>query len=194
MPSPQLLNAGDLKQWFYCPRVVFYHRFAPAAGVATAKMKIALEAQTHIEPLEARRTLKPYGFDQAERIFNPWLSSDAVGLQGRPDLILEESGRIAVVDFKLTGGDVTENLAAQLTAYSMIAEDVYGKPAPVGFIYRIPDSAVLPVEITASRRSLIRGAIAAILAMMESEAVPEPTAVRKRCEDCEYANFCGDIW
>lgn len=194
MPPSVLLNAGDLKQWFYCPRVVFYHRFTPAAGVPTAKMKIALGAQAQIELLEARRTLKPYGLDEAERIFNPWLSSDAVGLQGRPDLILEAPNRIAVVDFKLTGGDVTENLAAQVTAYSMIAEDVYKKPAPVGFIYRIPDSAVLPVEITPERRASIQGAVAAILAMMEAEALPEPTSFRKRCEDCEYANFCADIW
>ena len=194
MPPPVLLNVGDLKQWFYCPRVVFYHRFTPSAGVPTAKMKIALKAQSQIEPLEARRSLKPYGLDDAERIFNPWLSSDAVGLQGRPDLILEAPNRIAVVDFKLTGGDVTENLAAQLTAYSLIAEHVYQKPAPVGFIYRIPDSAVLPVDITPQRRASIHAASAAILAMMEAESLPEPTPFRKRCEDCEYANFCADIW
>jgi len=157
-------------------------------------MQIALKAQAQMEPLEARRTLKPYGLEDALRIFNPWLSSDAVGLQGRPDLILEAPNRVAVVDFKLTSGEVTENLAAQLTAYSMIAEDVYQKPATVGFIYRIPDSAVLPVELTPTRRESIRQASAEILAMMESESLPEPTPFRKRCEDCEYANFCADIW
>ena len=194
MPAPILLNVGDLKQWFYCPRVVFYHRFTPSAGVPTAKMKLALDAQAQIEALEARRSLKPYGLDEAQRIFNPWLSSDAVGLQGRPDLILEASNSIAVVDFKLTSGEVTDNLAAQLTAYSMIAEDIYKKPAPLGFIYRIPDSAVLPVEITPARRTSIQAASTAIFAMLEAEALPEPTPFRKRCEDCEYANFCGDIW
>jgi len=194
VPQPLLLNVGDLKQWFYCPRVVFYHRFTPSAAVPTAKMQIALKAQAQMEPLEARRTLKPYGLEDALRIFDPWLSSDAVGLQGRPDLILEAPNRVAVVDFKLTSGEVTENLAAQLTAYSMIAEDVYQKPATVGFIYRIPDSAVLPVELTPTRRESIRQASAEILAMMESESLPEPTPFRKRCEDCEYANFCADIW
>ena len=24
--------------------------------------------------------------------------------------------------------------------------------------------------------------------------LPEPTDVRKRCEECEYANYCGDVW
>ena len=24
--------------------------------------------------------------------------------------------------------------------------------------------------------------------------LPEPTEQRKRCEECEYANYCGDVW
>jgi len=193
-PDPIILNVGDLKQWVYCPRVVFYHRFAPNAGVPTAKMQMALKAQQQLEPLEARRTLKPYGLDPAQRIFNPWLASDPLGLQGRPDLLLDAMDRIAIVDFKLTSGDAAPNLQMQLAAYSLIAEQVYQKPAPVGFIYRIPDSAVLPVPITPELRQAVLDSAAAIRAMISSESLPEPTDLRKRCDDCEFANFCADIW
>jgi CRISPR-associated exonuclease Cas4 len=194
MIDPILLNVGDLKQWVYCPRVVFYHRFAPNAGVPTAKMQIALKAQEQVEPLESRRSLKPYGLDAATRIFGPWLSSPDLGIQGKPDLILESSDRIAVVDFKLTAGEATPNLQIQLAAYSLIAEQVYQKPASVGFIYRIPDSAVLPVPISLELRQSVLDTASAIRAMISSESLPDPTDFRKRCEDCEFANFCADIW
>ncbi len=194
MPDPIILNVGDLKQWAYCPRVVFYHRFAPTAGVPTAKMQLALQAQEQLEPLEARRTLKTYGLDTAQRIFSPWLSSDQLNLQGKPDILLDAADRIAIVDFKLTAGDAAPNLQMQLAAYSLIAEHVYQKPAPVGFIYRIPDSAVLPVPITPELRQSVVDAAEAIRTMIASESLPAPTDLRKRCEDCEFANFCADIW
>lgn len=194
MSDPIILNVGDLKQWIYCPRVVFYHRFAPAAGMPTSKMQLALKAQERVEPLEARRTLKPYGLDPAQRIFNPWLSSDSLALQGRPDLVLDALDRIAIVDFKLTSGDAAPNLQMQLAAYSLIAESVYSKPAPVGFIYRIPDSAVIPVEISPQLRQSVLSAASDIRSMISSETLPPSTDHRKRCDDCEFANFCADIW
>ena len=30
--------------------------------------------------------------------------------------------------------------------------------------------------------------------MISDGCLPEPTDVRKRCEECEYANYCGDVW
>ena len=194
MADSGLVNIGDLKQWAYCPRIVYYHRFYAGAGVATAKMKIGLEAQADIENLEARRTLKHYGLESAERLFSPWLSDTTLGLQGRPDLILQGSDRVAVVDFKLTGDGVGENHRFQLAGYSLLAELTYGVPAPTGFIYRLSDGAVIPVEIDEELRKHVEGAATAIRAMLESEEMPGPTDARKRCEDCEYANYCADIW
>jgi CRISPR-associated exonuclease Cas4 len=194
MAGENLVNIGDLRQWAYCPRVVFYHRFYAGAGAATAKMKIGLEAQGDIEGLEARRTLKKYGMEAAERVFNPWLADVSLGLQGRPDLVLHGAERVSIVDFKLTGDDVGENHRLQLGGYSLLAEAAYGLPAEMAFIYRLSDDAVLPVEIDSDLRRRVSDAASAIRLMAESEELPQATEVRKKCEDCEYANYCADVW
>ena len=54
---------------------------------------------------------------------------------------------MAVVDFKLTSGEVGANHRMQLAGYSILAEEAFGLPAPVAFIYRIPDNGVFPVEV-----------------------------------------------
>ena len=59
----------DLKQWAYCPRVVYYHRVLPGAGQSTWKMREALNAQDLIERLEMRRGLREYGWEGAHRRF-----------------------------------------------------------------------------------------------------------------------------
>src|SRR4051812_40721626 len=96
----------DLKQWAYCERIVYYHRVMPAVGKATFKMGEALAAQDLVESLEMRRGLQPYGFEGARRHFNVWLSDSGLGLSGKTDLVLEAADRVAVVDFKLTSGEV----------------------------------------------------------------------------------------
>ena len=40
-----LIPVTDLKQWAYCPRVVYYHRVMPAPPRPTYKMKEGLAAQ-----------------------------------------------------------------------------------------------------------------------------------------------------
>ena len=98
-----------------------------------------------------------------------------------------------MVDFKLTSGEVGENHRAQLTAYSMMAETRWGVRSDVAFLYRIPDCQVFSVEITEGMREGVRQAVAGILGMTETQRFPGATAVRGRCVDCEYANYCGDV-
>lgn len=189
-----LIPVTELKQWAYCERIVYYHRVMPGIGQPTFKMKEALAAQDLIESLEMRRGLQAYGFEGARRHFGVWLSDMELGISAKTDLILEAPDRLAVVDFKLTGGEVGENHRMQLTGYSMLAEAVYGMPSAVAFLYRIPDSRVFPVEITQHLREAVATAIGQIREMARQQLCPPATIVRQRCVECEYANYCADIW
>jgi CRISPR-associated exonuclease Cas4 len=194
MSAAGMIPVTDLKQWAYCQRIVYYHRVMPAVGKTSFKMREAVRAQDLIESLETRRTIGRYGLEGAERHFNVWLSDEAIGLNGKADLILESPAEVAVVDFKLTSGEVGENHRMQLAAYGLLAERMYRKALRLAFLYRIPDSEVIPVEITQEMKDLVVSSLADIRSMAGREAFPEATRVRGRCVECEYANYCGDIW
>jgi CRISPR-associated exonuclease Cas4 len=189
-----LIPVTDLKQWTYCERIVYYHRVLPAIGKPTFKMREALAAQDLIEGLEMRRKLNTYGLEGARRRFGVRLKDEPLGLSGRADLVLEARDQVAVVDFKLTSGEVGDNHRAQLAGYSLLAEAACGLPAQVAFLYRIPDNRVFPVEITTGLRERVLASIAAMRVMAEAQVCPAATAVRARCRECEFANYCGDIW
>ena len=184
----------DLKQWAYCPRVVYYHRVLPGAGKATWKMREAVSAQEMIERLELRRGLREYGWEGATRRFGLWLASDSLGLNGKLDLLLERGGEGAVVDFKLTSGEMGENHRMQLSGYATLVEECYGVRVDTAFLYRIPDDRIFAFAVTAAWKHRVAEAISEIQRLENSAWCPEPTALRARCVECEYANFCGDIW
>lgn len=189
-----LLPVTELRQWEYCPRVVYYHLTMPGAGRSTYKMQEGLRAQELIESLEMRRTLREYGLSEAERQFGVWLSDAATGLSGKLDLLLRGEKKAAVVDFKLTSGESGENHRMQLAGYAVLVERVLGLPVQTAFLFRIPDSKVVAVPVTNEMRDRVAQRVATIRKMRESEEFPEPTPVRARCVECEYANYCGDVW
>lgn len=189
-----LIPVTDLKQWAYCPRVVYYHRVMAGVGRPTYKMKEGLEAQELIERLELRRTLKEYGLEGAQRRFGVWLQNTELGLSGKIDLLLEGADEIAVVDFKLTSGEPGQNHRLQLAGYSVLAEAATGVPAARSFLYRIPDGRVFTVPVNEESRAAVRTAVSGIREMADGQTCPEATEVRGRCVECEYANYCADVW
>lgn len=189
-----MLRATDLKQWAYCPRIVYYQHRMAGIGKQTYKMGEGKAAQEMIEHFEMRRTLRQYGLEGAVRRFEVWLENRQVGLAGKLDLLLEMADQAAVVEFKLTSGDIGQNHRLQLGGYSLLVEAEIGKPVNGGFVYRIPDGRVFPVPFDARLRGEVRQAIEDVRQVIDSGWLPEPTEVRKRCEECEYANYCGDVW
>jgi CRISPR-associated exonuclease Cas4 len=189
-----LIPVTDLKQWAYCPGVVYYHYVMPAPPKPTYKMKEGLAAQEMIESLEMRRNLREYGLDAARRRFGLWLEDHELGLSGKIDLLLEATEEIAVVDFKLTSGEPGQNHRVQLAAYSMLGESACGRPARRAFLYRIPDNRIFAELVTDDLRLAVKSAVVNIRKMGQSQLCPEPTDVRARCVECEFANYCADFW
>lgn len=191
------IRMTDLKNWVYCRRVVYYHRVMPDAAPMTSKMRSGIKAQELVEKLELRRTLERYGFDGARRIYGTWLASEELGLSGRVDLalIVEETGEAAVVDYKLTSGEPGDNHRMQLHGYAMLLEAANpGVQVSQAFLYRIPDDRVFAIPIEEVWRARVRSAVVGIGEMVAEQVLPDATDVRGRCVDCEFANYCGDVW
>lgn len=189
-----LIPVTDLKQWAYCPRVVYYHRVTPAPPHPTYKMREGLAAQELIESLETRRKLREYGLDGAQRRFGLWLDNKELGLAGKIDLLLVAKDEIAVVDFKLTSEEPRQNHRLQLAGYSLLAEAAMELPAHRGFLYRIPDNRIFAEPVTEELRHAVTAAVADIRKTGDAQLCPEPTDVRGRCVECEFANYCADVW
>lgn len=188
------LRVSDIKQYAYCQRIVYYQYIVMVDRVPTYKMVYGKEAQVSLEGLERRRKLRAYGLDTGERIFNLWLSSSSLGLSGKLDLLIRTGQGFYPVDFKYTEGRPRRNHFLQLAAYALLVEERYRVTVERGFLYLIPSKDVVEVEITDARKQEVVEAIQRIREMVRREALPPPTPVRARCTDCEYQNYCADIW
>jgi CRISPR/Cas system-associated exonuclease Cas4 (RecB family) len=82
----------------------------------------------------------------------------------------------------------------QLAGYSLLVAEHYSKPVPAGFIFIITDDLTFRIAMTESLLAEARTVLARMHDMVVHESFPDPTPVRARCTDCEYRNFCADVF
>ena len=195
-PPPELfpLRVNDLKQFEYCPRIVFYNTVMPVARKSTVKMERGKEVEIKLDALEARRTLRRYRLSEGERRFHVWLNSPSLGLSGKLDLLIVTREACYPVDFKYTRGRPRRNHVMQLAGYAVLVEDVMKMPAPLAFVYLTPSDQLIRINVTDRLKALIHEQLGSIRQMTREGILPEPTPVRARCEECEFRNYCGDIF
>lgn len=192
-----LLRVTDLKQYAYCPRIVFFEHCLPGVRPTTFKMQHGIEAQDRVEELEKRRSLRDYGLADGERHFNVSLVSPRLGCVAQIDLVVEygrgTERRFLPVDFKMSRREPGRHFKLQLACYGMLLEENWQAPAPEGVIYLIPVKRSVRVVLDKRLRLDAEKMLVAMRGMIEREAMPPPTAQRSRCVDCEFRRFCNDV-
>ena len=189
-----LLSVNDLKQFLYCPRIVYYHWVMPVHPPATFLMQRGHRQEERFELLEPRRVLSRYGFEEATRHFGLEITDESLGLIGKVDMILEEPERIGVVEFKATASRLADNWKLQLCAYSLLAEQRFQRPCPVGFVMLNDKKELVEVVLDEPLRKHTLFVLQQARALVTTQQFPDPTPVRARCVQCEYRNFCGDVF
>lgn len=192
-----MLEVTDLKQYAYCPRVVFYRYCLPTLRPVTVKMEAGVAAHRQEIEREQRRTVAIYGLEQAERRYGVRLASNALGLSGRLDLVLvcggERQGEAVPVDYK-NARQVRSNWRPQLAAYGLLLEDAWGLPVRRGFVYLIPLRRAVEVRLGEREKEQARRLVCEVHQMIRCERMPPPTPQRGRCADCEFRRFCNDVY
>jgi CRISPR-associated exonuclease Cas4 len=192
--QPVTLRVNDLKQYEYCPRIVFYNTVMPVERKATVKMQRGKDEEFRLDALEKRRTLKRYDLASGERRFHVWLESKRLGLSGKLDLLIISAQGYFPVDFKYSKGRPHRNHMFQLAGYALLVEEAFETVVSTGFIYLSPIQEVIAINLSDVLKREALNRLAAMRTMIKEQLLPRATEVRSRCEDCEFRNYCGDVF
>jgi len=203
------LTVTDIKQYFFCPRVIYFTYCMTLIRPTTTKMEFGKQSHKREEGLQKRRSLVKYQLIKGERRFNLRLRSERLGLVGALDMAIFTRREAIPVEFKMSARGLSLNHKYQLAAYAMLLEDelfARGKPRVIcrgplkprryvrrGFIHYIPNRRVYEIEITPNMREHIKRVLGEIRQMIATESMPEANRRKNRCRDCEFARFCADI-
>lgn len=187
------LNVTDIKQYIYCPRIIYFTYCQPVQKKNTFKIEFGSEMHDIVDVLEKRRTLKRYNLEDGEKIFKHKLYSERLGLSGKLDMLVKTKTQLVPIEMKYTMNKPGINHKYQLAAYMLLLEDIYKCGVRGGIIHTIPDKRSYYYKNTISIRNKVIEIINSIRELISNESFPEKPNGWKKCKDCEYKNYCGDV-
>ena len=188
-----MILVSDLRQYAYCPRIVYYHYCLPAIRPTTYNMEAGTLAHRDEAQRERRRSLRVYHLKDGERYFDLPLESQELGLRGKVDMAVKRAEEIIPIEYKNSPGRSGKHILLQLAAYGLLLEQQFQLPARRGFIYYIPARRSREVLLGDELREEVLGVVAEIRAMVKAERMPPPPRRRGKCAICEFRRFCNDV-
>ncbi len=194
-----LLEVTDLKQYTYCPRIVFYRYCLPTIRPLTFLMEEGIRLHQVEEEREERRSLQRYQVEEGERFPQLSIQSHELGLSGCIDLVIATPSRTAanaeaiVVEYKYSEQRAGSHFKLQLAAYALLVEEAWQLPVRHGFIYSLPLKRAERIPITPALRKKTRQSLDNIRATIEHQIMPDPPTTQARCVSCEFRRFCNDV-
>lgn len=188
----EMVTISLLKQYVYCPRVVYYETCTPGVRPHTYKMLAGNEAHDRERERAARRTLTAYQIPTGERHFDVRLLSPKLNLSGLIDEVVLTPDEAIVVDYKLAGW-TGENHIIQLGAYSLMVEEAFAFPVYRGFIYLLNPRRFESVPIDEALRNSVLETLKSIDRIRLYEYMPPPVDQPNKCTSCEFRRFCNDV-
>ncbi|NWJ95518.1 MAG: CRISPR-associated protein Cas4 [Chloroflexi bacterium] len=196
-PAKWLLEVTDLKQYRYCPRVVFYRYCLPKIRPVTYKMLEGIRGHEEEAGREARRSLQLYGLPEGERLPSVYLSDPELGLHGRLDLLIArpnqtEAQELIPVEYKWSTRTPGPHFRLQLAAYACLLES-WHIPISRGFIYEPLLHKVIEIPLTAALRRQTKTTVQRIRELIATTILPAPPSNIAPCVNCEFRRFCNDV-
>jgi CRISPR-associated exonuclease Cas4 len=190
--NPFLFTITDLKQYIFCPRILYYHTCLPDVRPVTYKMEAGIQVHEMEHKRSVRRSMKITEIERGDRMFDVALQSQTLGLSGQIDEIIHIGDRYIPVDYKLAR-KAGYHFKVQVAAYAMLVESTFQTRVEQAILYLTLSKLSVDVRITDGLRREVYKAIETMRDIAAREAIPPPTEYRQRCIDCEFRRFCNDV-
>ncbi|MCS7127595.1 MAG: CRISPR-associated protein Cas4 [Thaumarchaeota archaeon] len=182
-----LIPVSLIRQFYYCPRIVYFSQVLGLREMTTELMKAGKEEHAKEEDRDSRRKRVQLGGERYHRLH---LRSERLGLEGVVDMVIENKG-LVVVERKYAERPrrPLKGHYYQVVAYAMLVESECGRPVRKGRIVYLKSRASIEFEITDEMRRHVLWAVKRIKEIVEEEVIP-PYSPRPGCRTCGYRSVC----
>jgi len=190
--SEELINVTELKQYVYCPRIIYFSYVLRAHPKFYSQQMEGKIIHENITRKEIRRIGSVIEFKNSQKIFGLNLESHKLNLKGNLDCLIIKDGEYIPVDYKFMKSNKKRawlDHKVQITAYSMLIEDNFNKIVKRGYIYYELEDLPIKVPITPSLRRLTKLIIEDIKRIKYHEILPAKTPDISKCR-----GGCGYLW
>ncbi len=192
------ISVTDIKQYIYCPRIVYFDRVLHATPIFGSQQEDSKELHEDYVNKELRRKDAIYyspEFIGVEKLLFTSLSSSVLGLQGNVDCVIKTAnGEYAPVEYKNMNSDkgrVCMQHKYQLVGYALLIEDNFNTIVKRAFVDYIPEGLILQFEITPTMKIFVKRVLGHIRRIIKDEELPSIRVAKHKCAGgCGHKQIC----
>ena len=177
----------DIRQYDYCPRIIYHRYVLRLRRNRTYKMKLGTEHHEEWREKQIQR-----GTD-CDRYFEIYLANPNVGLIGLLDAIDYDGKHATPIELK-TGRPPIEGIYShhkiQVLAQCFLVESCLKAEVSGGIVYYEASGQEISTPYSENERILIAETLKQMREIVSLEVVPERPPKPTKCIDCEFAPFC----
>lgn len=177
--------SSDVKQFFYCKRIVYFTKVLRARFKPTKKMEFGSEGE--------RRAEIPVSDD--ERVVRGfYIFDDALALGAVVDALIFGDGYVKVVEVKSSrfSRRIDEHHKMQLAMQVFLVRRRFPNLRVLSFVYYYDLGVFEEIRLDSRHFNGFLRAVEVIRDIVEHEIVPVGV-FDGRCADCEFKTFCLDM-
>ena len=187
----------DIKNWLYCPLIVYYNRVLKAKPLTETIQEYGRELhKEEIVKILRRKGIAPWERKiYIIREYETELTSPRLKLKGIIDIIaMNQHGQIFPIEIKYmksNKGKPWQDHKYQLTAQALLIEENYKKPVDRGYIYYQQDGKTIRIRIDDNDKQYTKHIIKKILEVITTEKPPKTRTPKNKCTGgCGYRWIC----
>lgn len=113
-------------------------------------------------------------------------------LHGIADMILEGDDQVIPVEFKARMDGLRKGTIAQLMAYGLLANEYFKKTFLRAVIIVGLKNRVISFENNSENLNTFMTTRERLFQVVEQSELPDSSATKHQCGQCEYLKFCND--
>ncbi|MBS7612285.1 CRISPR-associated protein Cas4, partial [Candidatus Bathyarchaeota archaeon] len=192
----QLIPVTWIKQYHFCPRIVYYLGVIGYSERFTESMLEGKEFHFSEERKTKRR--KTVGGERKELVKTQWnklyITSTKLSLYGVVDGVAETNDGLVVVENKWMKAPKRPypGHVYQTVAYAMLVEEAFGKFVRKVVVRYVRDEKSFEIPLTEDLRRHVLWTISKIKSIIESEKTPR-IRESKKCLNCGFKKICKGL-
>ena len=191
--EPELIPVTDIKQYHFCPRIIYFTRVLGVEERTTESEEAGKEAHDEFHRKERRRATLLGG--KAIKVEEKWtairIRSERLGIEGMVDMVVRTPEGYAVIEYK--SGALPKRIPPghlyQAAAYALLVEEAFRIVVRKLYIHYEGSNESVEVPLTESVRKHVAWTIERVKGIIRAERLPRTRPSRK-CPSCGYGWIC----
>lgn len=183
-----MIGTEDIRQFIYCPRILFFRYIMHAPMQKTYKMEFGEKKHEKLQKIKNKE-------DDAstQKYYNMYLTDAKLGLVGLIDYFEFDGQEAFPIEIK-SGNPPPEGLDKphkyQIIAQAILIENNFDFLVKKVRIYYIKQQEIIDYPFLIEDKLTVINIIQKIQKLLTSEVIPDPTGDLGKCKDCECQRYC----